>query len=168
MRIRRNLSFTVIIAMSLLMTACSWFSKPKPVLTPPLAPAPVVKQAAPDYYLCPDAQAVMANTTHSIWFNQGLAWSIDQTQWGIGTPLSFMQATIVNQNNSLNCFYRWPNPNPNQPGTSLWMSILLNPEADQVIKPYGQHWHSNDPHKTLSCQSALPQTCAFKLLNVGS
>jgi hypothetical protein len=120
---------------------------------------------APDYYVCPDPKIVASNENKTLWSDQDLIWSIDETRWGMGSSLNFMQALIQDRDNSLFCYYKWPNPNINQPGTWLWMTIRLNPNANQVIHAYGDHWVSmKEQNQTgLLCESALPQTCAFKI-----
>ena len=139
------------------------------MVMPPSAagvPPPSLESASartPVIMICPDPSKVLENKGQSLWQDQGLSWSTGVTNWGIGDKLEFMEAFVAKAGGNLNCYYRWPNPNINQPGTWLWMSIQLNPSATEVAVPYGQHWVVNIKPTGLLCTSRLPKTCAFTL-----
>jgi hypothetical protein len=136
-------------------------SSPASGMQPPSA----VSVPVPAFAVCPDPNMVTQNKDQGVWQYQGQYWSLGTTNWGVGDKMEFMEAFITPQG-GLDCYYRWPNSNLNQPGSWLWMSVQLNPLATEVVVPYGQHWQNSTKPQGMLCQSRLTQTCAYTIKNV--
>lgn len=109
-------------------------------------------------YYCPAPTIVnQYKKANSAWSDQSLSWSVEYQGWKAPAKILFMQALIAKRDNSLKCYYQWPDPK--QPSTWLWLVIKFNPQATQLAQPYGQHWESRGSVK--QCSAGDVKTCAF-------
>lgn len=111
-------------------------------------------------YFCPPAEVIIKHQYNPEEFQAGeLYWQMDYQGWKAPGSVGFMQA-LINHNNNLVCYYRWPNPK--DMGTYLWMTIHLSPSVNQVVKPYGPYWTIEKKEKQALCTSGI-NACAFIL-----
>ena len=127
------------------------------VLVTPMLQVPKVS------HYCPSPAVVTAHQDHSRAFEENqLHWKMGFRGWEAPKEISFMQA-LINENNSLICYYEWPNPN--EVGTKLWLTVQLSPTANQMVKSIGLHWSAvKDDNKTIfKCTDGM-RSCPFGLL----
>nr|WP_255666659.1 MULTISPECIES: hypothetical protein [unclassified Legionella] len=111
-------------------------------------------------HFCPPPQIVREHQYNPEVFQvEKLYWQMDYQGWKAPDKVGFMQA-LINENNNLVCYYRWPNPEDK--GTYLWMTIHLSPSVNQLVKPYGSYWTIQKEEKQALCRSGI-NACGFIL-----
>ncbi len=112
-------------------------------------------------YHCPAPDLVKQNEKNvSPWKDDGLFWSIGERNWPYAEQIGFDQVYFYPSDNKIECRYKWLSPKDNK--TILWTSVLLNPDANQLVNiPANVAWKKFE--KGINCVSGRPETCAFDL-----
>jgi len=112
------------------------------------------------YHYCPSPDVVKANENNvQAWEHEGLFWSITYRGWPYAEKIGFDQVFYYPESNRLDCRYKWMNPK--EPGTYLWTSVELSPDADTTIVIAGKRWEVTD--NFFMCHAGRTETCAFEL-----
>lgn len=121
---------------------------------------------AAEYHFCPPSELVKQNEESTkAWEDKALFWSIGYRGWPYANEIGFDQAFFYEKENKLECRYKWINPD--EKGTYLWTSVLLNPDADAKVIIRGKNWVkiNEGATKLMRCTSGRPETCAFEVKN---
>ncbi|MBS0287718.1 MAG: hypothetical protein JSR17_10500 [Proteobacteria bacterium] len=120
----------------------------------------VINTVYAEDHFCPSADLVKKNEKNvQAWENNKLYWQIGYRGWPYAEQIGFDQAFFFPKTHKLDCRYKWINPQ--QPGTYLWTSVLLSPDANAIVEVSGTNWSKKEDF--YNCTSGRPETCAFKI-----
>jgi hypothetical protein len=116
-----------------------------------------------DVHYCPPPDLVKKNERNvKAWKDQGLYWTIAYRGWPYADQIGFQQVFYYPNKNKLDCRYKWINPK--EPGTYLWTSVELSPDANTYVVLSGNNWSKLEgSEELLGCTSGRPETCAFEI-----
>lgn len=109
---------------------------------------------------CPPPDLVKKNEKNvQAWQYKGLYWQIGYRGWPYAEQIGFDQVFYFPDKNKLDCRYKWINPR--EPGTYLWTSVMLSPDANTLVEISGNNWSQSS--EFYNCTSGRPETCAFQI-----